>query len=176
MNELLLLFIFEFAAIWNHVLSVAWNVVCKNFTKSCRFFFIRLIILKDFIRLISGCFAWVVVSSWLRPGDQTLKIITLLEKSFCNPDTKILVFMKKKKKGTVIRSCNSWLDSASKAGEWWKGVSVSPAFDFVFVYMYSRPHLSAGGYCTQSRRVPVPGSRLLITPLSLMWLLLERLA
>ena len=42
---------------------------------------------------------------------------------------------------------------------------LSLAFDFVFVYMYLRRHLSEGGYCTQSRRVPVPGSWLLITHL-----------
>ena len=39
-------------------------------------------------------------------------------------------------------------------------------FDLVFVYL--RPHFGEGGYCAQSRRVPVPGSGLLIKPLKLL--------
>ena len=31
----------------------------------------------------------------------------------------------------------------------------SLTFDFVFVYMYLRPHLSKRGHCTRSRRVPL---------------------
>ena len=42
-------------------------------------------------------------------------------------------------------------------------ISVSLAFGVVFVYL--KPHFDEGGYCAQSRRVPVPGSRLLIKPL-----------
>ena len=61
------------------------------------------------------------------------------------------------KKRTVIQRCNSWINSPGKAGKQWKEVSVSLAFDFVFVYL--RPHFSKGGYCAQRRRVPVPGPR-----------------
>ena len=92
--------------------------------------------------------------------DQTSKFIALLEIFFGNPDTEIVVFTKKR---TVIQRCNSWLDFPGKAGKQWKEVSVSLAFDFVFVYL--KPHFGEGGYCAQSRWVPVPGSRLLIKPL-----------
>ena len=144
MNELLLLFIFT--AILNHVLSVTWNVTCKCYGT-----------VRE--RVDSGNY----FDAFLE--DNAIKLENLLlsfRNSSADPETKILVFMKKR---TVSRRCNSWLDSACKAGEWWKEVSVSLAFDFVFVYMYLRPHLSEGGYCTQSRKVLVRGSRLLIKPL-----------
>ena len=46
--------------------------------------------------------------------DQTSKFIPLVEISFGNPDTEVLVFMKKR---TVIQRWNSWLDSPGKAGK-----------------------------------------------------------
>ena len=67
--------------------------------------------------------------------DQTAKFNALLEISFGNPDTEILVFMKKR---TVIQRCNSWIDSPGKAGKRWKEVLVSLAFDFVFVSLRPR--------------------------------------
>ena len=86
--------------------------------------------------------------------DQTSKFIPLVEISFGNPDTEILVFMKKR---TVIQRCNSWLDSPGKAGKRWKEVSVSLAFDFVFVYL--RPISAKAGTVLRvdGCRYPGPG-------------------
>ena len=56
-----------------------------------------------------------------------------------------------------------------QGGESSEEVLVSLTFDFVFVYL--RPHFGKGGYCAQRRRVPVPGSRLLIKPLRLLGVL-----
>ena len=131
---------------FKHVLLVAWNVTCKCYVTAWE-------------RVGPGNYFDNVGDAFVQ-CDETSKFIALLEISFGNPNTEISVFMKKR---TVIQRCNSWLDSPGKAGKRWKEVSVSLAFDFVFVYL--RPHFGEGGYCVQSRRVPVPGSRLLIKPL-----------
>ena len=133
---------------FKHVLLVAWNVTCKCYVTAWE-------------RVGPGNYFDNVGDAFVQ-CDETSKFIALLEISFGNPNTEISVFMKKR---TVIQRCNSWLDSPGKAGKQWKEVSVSLAFDFVFVYL--KPHFGEGGYCAQSRRVPVPGSRLLIKPLDI---------
>ena len=83
-----------------------------------------------------------MVTTLINAGDAfRATFITLHEISFGSSDRKMLVLMKKR---TVIERCNSWLYSPSKGGKRRKEVSVSHAFDFVFVYL--RPNFYEGGY------------------------------